>query len=190
MDWDAGALRGLRSAVHRRDGAAGLRLIRDRPLAPVLQYAGDALVAALAEGEPDAERYARKCLEELDGRGLPGDAELAADLAAALGAPRPAPALTPVPADLGTLADALEGDGVAHVLDLARGDVLEPDELEDEPAFDGESEAYDPGRWLMLPPGGPSGAGVPENPEAEERRRGAARRWLADQGYRPAARAL
>jgi hypothetical protein len=166
-EWDGESLARLRAAAHRGDGRAGLGALRGRPLAPVLQYAGDVLVAALAGHEPGAEPLARACLDALNSRGLPGDAELAADLAAALGT-RPVPPLVPLPADLGAVAAALDdGDSL---LDLERGDVV--------PAED----ADDSERWLPVPP-------LPL-PEGEDARRGAARGWLAAQGYRPAPRTL
>lgn len=169
IEWGEEALARLRAAAHRGDGAAGVRVLRVRPLGPVLQYAGDVLVAALAAREPGADTLARACLEALDGRDLPGDAELAAELAAALGA-RPASGLVALPADLGAVAAAMD-DGL-HVIDLERGDVLSADEA------GGEHER----RWLPIPPGA--------LPEGEDARRGAARRWLAEQGYRPVPRSL
>ncbi|MFB4306157.1 hypothetical protein [Actinomadura sp. GTD37] len=144
-------------------------MLRGRPLKPVLQYAGDVLLAALAKGGDESER-ARECLSELLERGFPGDAELAAELAAALG-DRPAEPLEPLPADLGAVAAAMdEGD---HVLDLERGDVLPVSEVVVEEA---------PGRWLPVPPG--------VLPREEDARRGAARAWLAERGYRPVQRSL
>ncbi|TYK53321.1 hypothetical protein [Actinomadura decatromicini] len=174
-EWDGESLARLRAAAHRGDGRAGLGALRGRPLAPVLQYAGDVLVFALAtrktdtepHTEPDVEPLARACLDALNSRGLPGDAELAADLAAALGG-RPAPPLVPLPADLGAVAAALDDGG--SLLDLERGDVV--------PA----EEADDSDRWLPIPP-------LPL-PEGEDARRGAARGWLAAQGYRPVPRTL
>lgn len=166
-EWDGESLARLRAAAHRGDGPGGLGALRGRPLAPVLQYAGDVLAFALAAAEPGAEPLARACLDALAGRGLPGDAELADDLAAALGL-RPAPPLVPLPADLGAVAAALD-DG-SCVLDLERGDVL--------PADEGGGSS----RWLPIPP-------LPV-PGGEDARRGAARRWLADQGYRPVPRTL
>ncbi|MGI5164835.1 hypothetical protein ACQEU3_10820 [Spirillospora sp. CA-253888] len=155
-DWGEDALIQLRAAAYRGDGRAGAGVLGAQPLGPVLQYAGDVLVAALRQRVPEAERLARKCLEELDGRGRPGDAELAAELTAALGAPRDRGALTEVPADLGALGTALEGDpGEIWVLDLRRGDLLTPDDLEDEPAFDAHAPEYDAQRWLVFGPTGP-----------------------------------
>lgn len=170
--WDEDALAGLRAAVARGDARAGLALLAGRPLGPVLQYAGDVLVAALAESLDGADAAARACREELDARGLPGDAELAAELAAALDG-RPS-GLEVLPADLGAVAEALEAapaDGL-WLLDLDRGDVLAPGE-----------PSGDDGRHLPIPPGAPAGA-------PEEERRGRARRWLAEQGLRPGPRVL
>ncbi|WP_433328535.1 hypothetical protein [Spirillospora sp. CA-294931] len=177
-DWDEPALARLRAAAYRRDGAAGLDVLRDRPLGPVLQYAGDVLAAALVRDRAGAERAARKCLEELDGRGAPGDAELAAELAAALGTARRASDLAEVPVDLGTLGARLGGDGGAHAVDLRRGDVVELDEID-------EADA-DPDGWLTFWPDGTAQPGLAD----EERRRGRARAWLARHGYRAGPRRL
>lgn len=149
----------LRQAVHRRDGRRGLELLEARPLVPVLQYAGDVLAAAVGQCGARAEPIARQCLDELAGRALPGDPELAAELAAALGE-RPPPDLVPVPVDLGQLGIELdaEPDGDGCVVDLASGDVLPVGALNGEetgvaePAFDPQDEAYDPGRWLQFWP--------------------------------------
>ncbi len=178
--WDEDALAALRAAAHRGDGAGGVELLACRELGPVLQYAGDVLVAALGEGVPGAGPLARACLGELDGRGAPGDAELAAEVAAALGEPRRGGEsvppwrggeLVPLPVDLGAVAAALEA-GEPHVLDLVRGDVLGMEEAEG-----------DEGRWLPIPPGGVLDA-------REEARRGLARAWLARHGLRSAPRTL
>ncbi|KAB2354500.1 hypothetical protein, partial [Actinomadura montaniterrae] len=61
--WDEDALAGLRAAVARGDARAGLALLAGRPLGPVLQYAGDVLVAALAEALDGADAAARACRE-------------------------------------------------------------------------------------------------------------------------------
>jgi hypothetical protein len=199
-DWDEDALAMLRSAAYRRDGVAGIEALGDRRLGPVLQYAGDVLVAALLRAVPGAEGAARTCLAALDERALPGDAELAADLAVALGAPRAAIELTEVPVDLATLGPLLEGDEPGpRVIDLVRGEIL--DEGETNPAFDEWDETYDPGRWLSFWPVGPP---APDTDLAdlagrderhwwffqEERQRGRTRHWLATQGYRPGPRTL
>ncbi|HEX2312472.1 MAG TPA: UPF0158 family protein [Thermomonospora sp.] len=162
-DWDGAALGRLRAAVHRRDGAEGVDLLRERPLDPVLQYAGDVLVAAVRAQVAGAEPLARACLESLTGRGLPGDAELAGDLTAALGL-GPAADLAEVPVDLGELGSELDAEpegemeGEVYVVDLLRGDILPVGELngedtgEVEPAFDEIDERYDAARWLQFWP--------------------------------------
>ncbi|MFG2085748.1 MULTISPECIES: hypothetical protein [unclassified Spirillospora] len=161
-EWGEDALAGLRAAAHRGDGAAGYELLRVRPLEPVLQYAGDVLVAALAERVAGAESLARECVDRLGRRDHPGDAELAGEVADALGA-HPGSGLVELTADLGAVAAAM--DGGLHILDVARGDVLPLDEGED---------------GIPIPPCA--------LPEGEDARRGAARRWLAGQGFRPAPR--
>ncbi|WP_433464284.1 hypothetical protein [Spirillospora sp. CA-128828] len=158
--WGEQDLARLRAAAHRGLGDAGV--LRGLPLPPVLQYAGDVLAAALAQGG-DVRNLACECLEELNRRRLPGDAELAAELGAALEVNAPT-GLAPLPVDLGAVAAAMD-DGF-HVLDLERGDVLP--EIE--------------GNGLPIPPG--------VLPESEDARRGAAREWLAEQGYRPVPRSL
>ncbi|GAA0215045.1 hypothetical protein GCM10009527_008490 [Actinomadura nitritigenes] len=195
--WDEDALAGLRAAVARGDARAGLAALAGRPLGPVLQYAGDVLAAAVAGALGGAEAAARECRAELRARGLPGDAELAAELAAALDG-RPS-GLEALPVDLGAVAEALEA-GPAEglwLLDLERGDVLAPDEpcrdeprrdepCRDEPCGDGTGggePGSDDGRHLPIPPGAPAGG-------TEEERRGRARHWLAGQGLRPAPRSL
>ncbi|TDB81721.1 hypothetical protein E1264_32330 [Actinomadura sp. KC216] len=172
IEWDVEALARLRSAVHRGDWAAGLELLQDRPLEPVLQYAGDVALMAAARGRAEGAWLANDCRALLAERGWPGDAELAAELSVPLGHGRAA-GLLPLPADLGAVAAAME-DGF-HVLDLERGDVLLAGEIPTD-------ETHDPGRWLPIPPG--------ILPEGEDARRGTARHWLAEQGYRPIPRTL
>ncbi|TDD63878.1 hypothetical protein E1293_42310 [Actinomadura darangshiensis] len=164
-EWDEDAWARLRAAAHRGIGDA--EVLRGRPLGPVLQYAGDVLLAALTQGG-EVRELARECVAELRGRDLPGDAELAAELGAALGMCQ-APERAPLPVDLGAVAAAMDDafrDAGLHVVDLECGDVLPADE----------------GNGLPIPP-----ADLPEN---EELRRGAAREWLAEQGYRPVPRSL
>ncbi|TDC76536.1 hypothetical protein [Actinomadura sp. 7K507] len=156
--WDGEALARLRAAVHQGDGAAGCDVLRGRPMRPVLQYAGDVLVAALAQGVAGADALARECVQELRRRGAPGDAELADEVA---GVSR----LAGLPVDLGAVAAAMD-DGF-HVLDVERGDVIPVDEG---------------GEGLPIPPG--------VLPEGEDARRGVARRWLAEQGFRRVRRGL
>jgi hypothetical protein len=176
VDWDEDARTRLRIAANRRNGRQGLDALTDRPLAPVLQLAGDVLLSALGQNEPGAERLARQCAEELKKRGHDGDAELAAELLAALDGTQTG--LAEVPVDLGTLGSRLAADpseGV-QVLDLRTGDIDEPGQ-----EFDAESEEYDPDRWLTFMPGG-------GEPSDEDGQRGRARQWLAAHGYRPGPR--
>ncbi|WP_207401106.1 hypothetical protein, partial [Actinomadura roseirufa] len=118
----------------------------------------------------------RACRSALAVRDLPGDADLAADLAAALDGV-PAPPLAPVPADLGAVAAALEGDAPS-VLDLHRGDVLDRADSATAPEC-----GTDDARWLPIPPSTPPGA-------TEDASRARARHWLATHGYRPTPRTL
>lgn len=158
--WGEEALARLRAAAHR--GVGDAEVLRGRPLVSVLQYAGDVLVAALAQGR-DVRSLALACLDALEERGLPGDVELADELADALGVRAPT-GLAPLPVDLGAVAAAMQ-DGF-QVLDPERGDVLPADEAD----------------GLPVPPG--------VLPEGEDARRGAAREWLAGQGFRPVPRSL
>ncbi|GAA4312765.1 hypothetical protein GCM10023178_22120 [Actinomadura luteofluorescens] len=159
-EWGEEALARLRAAAHRGFGDADL--LQGRPLGPVLQYAGDVLVAALEQGR-DVRSLALACLDDLNERALPGDPEPADEVAAVPGVRAPT-GLVPLPVDLGAVAAAMQ-DG-CQVLDPERGDVL--------PA--GEADG------LPVPPG--------VLPEGEDARRGAARAWLAGQGFRPAPRSL
>ncbi|TDC11596.1 hypothetical protein [Actinomadura bangladeshensis] len=171
-EWDEEAMARLRAAVHA--GRGDTSVLRGRPLRPVLQYAGDLFVAALSQPPIDVGfdvGLARACLDELRGRDLPGDAELAEHLAEELGELYTEP-LASLPADLGAVAAALEdGD---QVLDLERGDVLPADELPDDECGGR--------RWRPIPPA--------VLPVGEDARRGAARKWLAGEGYRPVPRRL
>ncbi|MFI0447022.1 hypothetical protein [Actinomadura sp. 6N118] len=210
-DWDEGALGALRGAASLGRGAAGVELLQVRPLEPVLQYAGDVLVAALGQAVPGASPLAEKCLQALNARGEAGDRELAMELVHALGGGA-GDVLGRVPVDLGELAGALHGrlgDG-PFVIDLARGDILPIDEAPAE-AVDGECGEPSPGqdheRWLMVSPeaAAPAAPEVPRSPDApavpadespgadfvrEERERGRARLWLAAYGLSPAPRHL
>src|SRR5690606_208193 len=146
-----------RAAAHLGDGAGGCEVLRARPLRPVLQYAGDVITAALAQGVPGAEALARECADELRRRGGRRDAELAAGIEGDTGLPG-------LRVGLGAVAAAMCGG--FHVVDVDRGDVLGVDE----------------GEGLPIPPAA--------LPEGEDGRRGAARAWLARQGYRVVPRVL
>ncbi|GAA0572847.1 hypothetical protein GCM10009546_39460 [Actinomadura livida] len=110
-------------------------------------------------------------------RGLPGGAALARECVEELrrrGLPGDAEladeiegvsGLAGLPVDLGAVAAAMD-DGF-HVLDVEYGDVVPVDEG---------------GEGVPIPPG--------VLPEGEDARRGAARRWLAEQGYRAVPRGL
>jgi hypothetical protein len=174
--WDDEARERLRAAVNRGRGREGLDLLAVRPLAPVLQLAGDVLLAALRDRVPGAEAHARACADALNERGREGDAELAAELTAALDGTRTA--LIEAPVDLGVLGERLAAapsEGV-QVLDLRTGDIDDPGH----PEFDPESEEFDVERWLTFVPEGRRGE--------EDQRRGRARHWLASQGYKPGPR--
>lgn len=223
----------LRGAVYRGDGSAVVALLADSGRWPVhaLQLAGDGLLAALAASVEGATPLARRCVEELRGRGWEGDDELATALSARLGG-APMPPLRPLAVDLEELASALEGDPAygGGRLDLRTGEVWPEtalDDLEDdddEQDGDGEDE-----RWLWVESRGSrpgyrdmeafivdldepeladrlaiaiTGRGAfrrfrdviarwPDLAErwfafAEDRTRGRARAWLADEGYAPA----
>jgi hypothetical protein len=178
-DWDEDARGRLRAAAYRRDGRAGLDELAGRPLEPVLQLAGDVLIAALRDGAGEAAELARTCADELAKRGRDGDAELAAELGATLNGTTTD--LVEVPVDLGTLGSRLAADPAegVHVIDLRTGDIDEPG-----PEFDPDSERYDAGRWLTFVPEGPREA----DEDAEDAERGRARQWLAAHGYRPGLR--
>lgn len=121
--WDRQAFGALRGAVYRRDAQAAIQAIAGKPLEPVLQLAGDAILVALAADVPDATALAERCLELLRERDAEGDEELAAQLAAKTeGAP--APLLRELPVDLEMLADLIEGNGYQEMyIDLETGDI-------------------------------------------------------------------
>ena len=144
----------LRGAVYRGDGPAVVALLVDSGHWPVhgLQLAGDGLLTALAASVDGAALLARRCVEELRGRGWEGDDELATALSARLG-DAPLPLLRSLPVDLDELASALEGDPASGGgrIDLRTGEVrpeLALDDLEeadDDEDGDGEDE-----RWLWI----------------------------------------
>ncbi len=196
-----------------------------------LQLVGDGLLTALAASVEGAMPLARRCVEELRGRGWEGDDELATALSARLG-DAPMPLLRPLVVDLEALASALEGDPAygGGRLDLRTGEVwpeMALDDLEDDD--DEEDGDGDDERWLWVESRGSrpgyrdmeafiadldepdqadrlanaiTGRGAfrrfkdviarwPDLAErwfafAEDRSRGRARAWLADEGYTPA----
>jgi uncharacterized protein YciI len=139
-------------------------LLAGRPLRPVLQHAGAALLKGLRAGRDDLAALARRCSAELEDRDWPGDDVLALELRQALGEEIQPPEgrsvlpwpLKAVSVDLEELAGALDGnpaDGPA-ALDLSTGDVWLPAVLEEfePPELDEESDAYDPERFLHIEP--------------------------------------
>jgi uncharacterized protein YciI len=149
--WDEAAVRRLRL----RD----LGVLREgRPLRPVLQHAGQALLATAA-----AVDLVRRCIDELRERDWAGDDVLVLELSAALGDPveagehgLPPWPLEPVPVNLEDLADSLDGDPSQgrRAVDLRTGDVYHPGTLDyDRPdELNEDSDAFDPDRWLFFGP--------------------------------------
>lgn len=148
----------LRGAVYRGDGLAVVTLLADPGRWPVhgLQLAGDGLLAALAASVAGTESLARRCVEELRGRGWEGDGELAEALSARLG-DAPTPLLRPLPIDLEELASTLEGDPAygGGRIDLRTGEVwpeMALDDLEEDgdDEEDGGDADGDEQRWLWV----------------------------------------
>jgi hypothetical protein len=219
----------LRAAVHQRDGAQLVALVRAEHVLDALQMIGDGLVAALSDKVEGAAEAAAAVATRLRDRGWTGDDELAVQLEARLGT-IPTPMLRPLAVDLEDIAMVLEGDprSGGGRIDLRNGDVL-PDftfeylvEIGEEP----NDEDQDPDRWLHVwREGYRGGYGdmrdfidtlsdhrlvarlqdairgrgafrrftdvLSRSPEeftrwhafADERQRGRARAWLADEGY-------
>jgi len=120
----------LRTAVVTGDGAAVVRHLQAHP-APeyLLQYAGDAVLLALAQRTPGAREAAWTVLRTMFDRAWKGDRELSLELGAALGVTpeqlwselrggpsdvqvisEPEPELRGLPLDLDELSEMLEGD--------------------------------------------------------------------------------
>jgi hypothetical protein len=155
--------RDLRGAIYRGDGRAALGAIERALDLDALQYVGDGLVMALAQGVPDVTARAAECATALRRRDLDGDEDLAVEFEAALGLVQPR-ALRDIPVDLDELSLALEGDSLltGGRLNLRTGEVQqigplykrdyddefgEPDEEEDGwlgDLDDGQEER----RWL------------------------------------------
>ncbi|MCP2335081.1 hypothetical protein [Actinomadura rupiterrae] len=222
--WDADALSELRAAVFRWDGAAGFDVLRNRPAAPVLQFAGDALACAVQAGCADAEPLARKCLDALDAREAPGDAVLARTLRRALENENdPGSDARPVPVDLGALAYAMEEGDAITILDLRTGDLLAEEDLHEAEDLHEPNETQEAADDLKVVYRDPAPAyddmhdfaeARPDTPAPmqdvrayedalagtelefawqlfhEERQRGRARQWLADNGLEPDPRAF
>jgi uncharacterized protein YciI len=157
--WDAESFAALRA------GKGVAFLLASRPLEPVLQHAGQALLAELAAGSAGAEAGARRCAHDLEERSWEGDSQLALELRHALGEQVsagefgvPAWPLDAAPVDLADLADHLDGDPGqgAGVVDLRTGVVWPPGisdyDYDPPPELDQDSADYDEDRWLFFSP--------------------------------------
>lgn len=118
------SFRDLRGAVYVGDGRAAMAAIERWPDLDTIQYVGDGLLLALAQGVAGAAPRAGEQIGALRNRDLDGDENLALELEAALGLER-APALRDLPIDLDDLSLALEGDPLltGGRLDLRTGEV-------------------------------------------------------------------
>jgi Uncharacterised protein family (UPF0158) len=133
--------RDLRGAVYTADGRAAMTAIDRRPDLDTLQYVGDGLRLALAQGVTGAKARAGKHIALLRNRDLDGDEDLAIELEAMLGLAQ-APALCDLPVDLDDLSLALEGDPLltGGRIDLRTGDVQQIGPLYESDFFDEISE--------------------------------------------------
>lgn len=154
--WDADDRRDLRAAAARGDGVALVALLRDRPhLHDVLQLTGDALAAAVTGGVRGAPQVAARCVASLRERDWPGDATLAAQLEAALGAP--VPALQPIPVDLDELSTAIDDsgpEGTDHRLHVDSGELLPAVDVEAYFGIPEPDDWEDPDAWIHVAPTG------------------------------------
>ncbi len=139
--------RDLCRAVYTGDGRAAMAAIERGSDLDSLQYVGDGLRLALAQGVTGAALRAEEHIAALRNRDLDGDEDLAIELEAALGLGQ-APALRDLPIDLDDLSLALEGDPLltGGRLDLRTGDVQQIGPLYESDFFDeigeaGEAEA-------------------------------------------------
>lgn len=151
-------LRVLRSAIHRGDAHAVVKVAGSEPWEGRLQLVGDALVMALERSEPGAEGLARRCADATRERGWTGDDDLAESLdealAGAVGSPRP------LPVDLELLSDVLEqglGEDPGR-LDTITGEVWPASAVEYalEAETDEVARLVEPNRWLTIHPKAPT----------------------------------
>jgi hypothetical protein len=208
--WEREAIDRLHAAVDSGNGAAVVEALQDRPLAPVLQLAGEGLLDALAQ-RAGGESEAVACVTALRGRGWTGDEVLADDLEAALGRSKAERALRPVPVDLAELAECLDQSESSRAepsrVDLGDGRTLEVppqgshDAYWDMKEFTTTVSDRSLRQLLDVALGGRGAfrrfrevlSAYPEERErwnvfSHERTRGRARAWLAEQGYRVAGR--
>ena len=137
--WSRDALRDLRVAVVRGDGAAIRAATDARDLDEVLQLVGEGLLAA------PADMLAGECAQRLRRRGLEGDAELADALEG-----RPSD-LRPLAVDVEELASILEGDPMhsGGRIDLISGEIWHQSPYDD-PVDTDEEDLDEPERWLWV----------------------------------------
>lgn len=152
-DWDAESFRALIT------GQGIAFLLASRPIEPVLQHAGQALLAELAASGPGAQASARRCAQGLRERAWEGDDQLDLELRHALGEQVsageygiPAWPLDTAPVDLADLAEHLEGnqENGQGMVDLRTGIVWPPGimDYDPPPELDEDSAGYDDDRWL------------------------------------------
>jgi uncharacterized protein YciI len=155
--WDAESFRQLRV------GTGAVFLLASRPLTPVLQHAGRALLADHASGTRGSETLIRNCIRELEQRSWEGDDQLALELRNDLGEPVsageygvPAWPLETVPVNPADLADYLDGrrDQGQGAVDLREGTVWPPgiSDYDPPPEMNEDSDDYDEDRWLFYSP--------------------------------------
>ena len=116
---------GLRVAVYRGDVGRIMAMLTTEAVRSMPQFAGDALLVALAGDASGADVLARDCVARLEDRCWDGDAELAEELRCALGAPATV-GLTPVPVQVDQLIDLLQGGEyqIGGRLNVRTGEVL------------------------------------------------------------------
>jgi uncharacterized protein YciI len=145
------------------NGREVLSLLAARDVEPVLQHAGQSLLAELASNGAVAAPYARRCIQHLQQRLWEGDEQLAAELRHALGEQVsageygiPAWPLEAVPVNLSDLANQLDGDPNqgTGVVDLQTGAVWPPGITDYDPPdeLNEDSDDYDEDRWLYYRP--------------------------------------
>jgi uncharacterized protein YciI len=155
--WDDESFRALSA------GKGAVFLLASRPLEPVLQHAGQALLSELRSASPGAKSCAQRCVDELQERSWEGDDQLALELLHALGEQVsagefgvPAWPLDTTPVNLADLADYLDGDPSQGygMVDLQSGIVWPPgiSDYDPPPELDQDSADYDEMRWLSFSP--------------------------------------
>ncbi len=150
MAWDDASMTALRMAV-ASGGRVLVDLLRASVFQEVLQFVGDALIAAVEDGVTGADAVAADVAAALRVRSWSGDLELAEQIDAALTSTTPM--LRPLTVDLDELSSLLEGDMAygGGRIDLQTGQTW-PDnvfEVMDTELF-GEEALDDPDRWLFV----------------------------------------